>query len=154
MLRRATSSDLPAIAALIAAHPMQLLAQDIPWLERLCADPEARVLVWDRGGFAGFAVLETSWPQVITLLNLAVARPGQGAALIRAALDTAFNDLGAHRIFLDTAFDNPRALAAFQRAGFVQEGVMRQCWLRPDGIWADCIAMGLLRSEWRPGAAA
>ncbi len=155
MLRRADPGDLPALAALIAAHPMQLLAQDLPELQRIMDDPENRVMVWksDHGRIAGFAVIENLYPQVVFLTNMAVAEPGQGlgAALIHDVLRVVFADMGAHRLFCDVAFDNSRALAAFRHAGLVQEGTMRQCWLRPDGIWADCHAFSMLRHEWKNG---
>ena len=89
-------------------------------------------MVWDRGGFAGFAVLELAYPQVVNLMNLAVTSPGrgEGRALIRAALDVAFRDMSAHRLFCDIAHDNEAALAAFAAAGLQREGTMRHCWLR------------------------
>ncbi|TKA95980.1 GNAT family N-acetyltransferase [Cereibacter changlensis] len=148
MLRRAETAELAAIAALIARHPMQLLAMGEDWLAEIAADPANRVMVWDRGGFAGFAIIETAYPQVLTLPNLAVTKAGEGRALIAGVLELAFAEMGAHRLFLDTVFDNPRALEAFRRAGFTEEGRFRQCWLRPDGLWADCIGMAILRDEW------
>lgn len=153
MLRRigADSADLARIAGLIAAHPMQLLGQDEDWLRAQAAEAANRVMVWDEGaGFAGFAVLELAYPQVVNLMNLAVAAPGRGAGgrLIRAALAVAFADMAAHRLYCDIAHDNGPALAAFARAGLVREGTMRQCWLRPDG-WTDCHAFSMLAAEWR-----
>ncbi|MGB4827023.1 MAG: GNAT family protein [Paracoccaceae bacterium] len=149
MLRRAGPTDLPRIANLIAAHPMQLLGQDLDWLTRQAKAPENRVMVWDRDGLAGFAVLELAYPQVVNLMNLAVARPGggEGRALIRAALDVAFAEMAAHRLFCDIAHDNAPALAAFTRAGLQREGTLRQCWLRA-GVWEDCHAFSILRDEW------
>lgn len=149
MLRPAGPDDLSQIDALIRAFPMQLLDRGPGFLAELLNDTESRLLVWDRGGFAGFAMIEAMYPQVANLSNLAAALPGQGAALIRATLDHCFGPLGLHRVFLDVAHDNPRGIAAFERAGFTREGTMRQCWLRPDGIWADCHAYGLLAHEWK-----
>ena len=151
MLRRADPGDLPAIAALIAAHPMQLLAQDMAQLQDLHVQPDTRVMIWDRGGVDGFAIIEPMYPQVVFLTNMAVTAPGQGQsqALIAAILQLVFTEMGAHRLFCDVAFDNTPALAAFRRAGLVQEGTMRQCWLRPDGIWADCHAFSMLKHEWK-----
>lgn len=150
MLRRAGADDLARIAALIAAHPMQLLQQPEAWLAEQHADPANRIMVWDVDGFAGFAVLEQAYPHVVNLVNLALCRPGTGAgaALIRAALDVAFGDMVAHRLFCDIAHDNAAALTAFARAGLLREGTMRQCWLR-GGVWEDCHAYAMLRSEWQ-----
>ncbi|MFT4151470.1 MAG: GNAT family protein [Paracoccaceae bacterium] len=156
MLRRAGPSDLPALAALIAAHPMQLLAQDAEGLARIHADEANRVMVWESPGttgIGGLAVIEYLYPQVVFLTNLALARPGrgEGQALIAATLEVVFRDMGAHRLFCDIAFDNEPALRAFRGAGLVQEGTMRECWLRPDGKWADCHAFSMLRHEWKNG---
>lgn len=154
MLRRADRSELPAIAEMIAAHPMQLLAQDADWLGRIHDDPANRVMVWDTGAIAGFAVIELLYPQVVFLTNMGLATTGrgQGQSLIKDTLRVVFSDMKAHRLFCDVAFDNAPALAAFRRAGLVQEGTMRQCWLRPDGIWADCHAFSMLRHEWKDGS--
>ncbi|MEZ5797062.1 MAG: GNAT family protein [Paracoccaceae bacterium] len=150
-LRRAEAGDLPRIAGLIASHPHSLLQQAPGDIEALAADPAARLLVWQGpdGEFAGFAAIEPLYPQVVFLTNLALVRPGRGAglALIRAALAVAFDEMGAHRLFCDIAFDNAAGLAAFARAGLVREGTMRQCWLR-DGTWVDCHAYAMLRAEW------
>lgn len=153
MLRRIgpDSPDLPRIAALIAAHPRTLLQQNEADVQALAADPDSRVLVWDRGeGFAGFATIEALYPQVVFLTNLALTQPGRGdgGALIRAALAVAFTDMQAHRLFCDIAFDNAAGLAAFARAGLVREGTMRECWLRADG-WVDCHAYSMLAREWK-----
>ena len=148
MLRPAGAADLPAIGGLIDEHPMALLSYHPGWLAEVLADPASRLLVWDRKGFAGFAMLLAAWPQVLHLANLAVRHRGDGQALIAAVLCVAFDDMQAHRVFGDTASDNARARSAFRRAGFVEEGTFRQCWLRPDGQWADCTGLAILRSDW------
>ena len=151
MLRPAVAADLADICRLIAAHPHSLLQQDEPWVARLIADPEAQVLVWQTDStFAGFSIIEPLYPQVVFLTNLALAHPGkgEGLALIRATLAVVFDDMQAHRLFCDIAFDNAAGLAAFERAGLVREGTMRECWLR-GGIWVDCHAYSMLAREWK-----
>lgn len=151
MLRPAVAADLADICGLIAAHPQSLLQQDTDAVAALLDDPDIRVLVWQRAGaFAGFAILEPLYPQVVFLTNIALAHPGRGdgLALIRAALAVAFDDMQAHRLFCDIAFDNTAGLAAFERAGLVREGTLRECWLR-DGVWVDCHAYSMLAREWK-----
>lgn len=154
MLRRATDGEIPAVAAMIAAHPMALLQQSEVWLREIAAGEARGVLVWDRGGIAGCVTLDWAYPEVIYLLNLVVDRPGkgEGAALIRAVQDEVFGVMGAHRLECDVAFDNPGALALFRRAGFVQEGTLRECWQRAPGEWVDCHAFAMLAREWREQA--
>lgn len=154
MLRRATTGEIPAVAALIAAHPKALLQQDEAWLRDI-AEGEARgVLIWDEGGVDGFAVIDWAYPGVMGLWNLGVVHPrrGVGQRLIRAVLDEVFGALGAHRLFCDAAFDNAAAIAAFGKAGFVREGLMRECWQREPGVWVDCHALSMLAREWRARA--
>lgn len=151
MLRPATDADIPAVAALIAAHPMALLQQSEGWLRDIAASDAQGVLVWDRGGIAGVAVLEWAYPGVVYLINLGLARPGtgEGRALIAAVQDHVFGRMGAHRMYCDIAYDNDAALAAFAEAGFTQEGRMRECWNRGADLWVDCHAFGMLAREWR-----
>lgn len=155
MLRQAEPADLPRIRALIRDFPQQLLDRGEGFLATLAADAESRLLVWDRGspggGFAGFAMVEGMYPGVVNLSNLAVTARGrgEGRALIAAVQDVVFTEMAMHRIFLDVAADNAAGLRAFEAAGFVREGTMRECWLRPDGIWTDCHAYSMLRREWQ-----
>jgi RimJ/RimL family protein N-acetyltransferase len=43
-----------------------------------------------------------------------------------------------------------RALRLYESLGFQREGLIRECWRRPDGAWVDCFLLGLLQREWRP----
>ena len=153
MLRRATDGEIPAVAALIAAHPKAMLTQSEDWLREIAGGAAQGVMVWDRGRIAGVAVLDWAYPGVVSLINLGLAVPGRGdgAALIGAVQAHVFGTMGAHRMFCDIAFDNTVALAAFARAGFVKEGTMRECWNR-GGVWVDCHAFGMLAREWRARA--
>ncbi len=65
-------------------------------------------------------------------------------------LATVFGPRGGHRIGFDVTVDNTRALRLYDRLGFRREGHIRECWLRPDGQWVDCLLLGLLAREWRP----
>jgi len=69
---------------------------------------------------------------------------GAGAALMSALLDTADRWLGLRRIELTVYVDNARAIALYERFGFVREGVHRDYALR-DGGFVDAIAMARLR---------
>lgn len=150
MLRRATEGEIPAVAALIAAHPIAMLAQSEDWLREIAEGDAQGVMVWDRGGIDGVAVLDWAYPRVVYLINLGLAVPGrgEGQALIRAVLAHVFGTMGAHRMICDIAFDNDAGLAAFRKAGFVQEGTMRECWDR-GGVWVDCHAFAMLAREWQ-----
>ena len=55
--------------------------------------------------------------------------------------------LNLRRIFLRVFANNPRAFRAYEKAGFVQEGRLRQASYH-DGDYVDVLMMGILRSEW------
>lgn len=63
-------------------------------------------------------------------------------------MDYLFNTLGMHRCTLHTGAGNARAIKAYEKVGFVHEGVMRKTYLR-DGEWEDTVIMGILEEEWR-----
>jgi RimJ/RimL family protein N-acetyltransferase len=66
---------------------------------------------------------------------------GKEAALL--ALDFGWKHLNLHRIALTTLADNPRAVAAFEAAGFAREGLARDAAFI-DGKWRDVVIMGVL----------
>ena len=68
---------------------------------------------------------------------------GHGSAALRLALDYAWNTLNLKRVWLTTLAGNARAIAAYARAGFEQEGVMRQAAFI-GGRWMDVVMMAAL----------
>jgi RimJ/RimL family protein N-acetyltransferase len=59
----------------------------------------------------------------------------------------AFEEVGLHRVSLYVFTHNPRARRAYEKAGFVAEGVERQT-LWQDGEWIDAVRMSVLAPEW------
>src|SRR5688572_26542137 len=57
------------------------------------------------------------------------------------------HDRGHHRLAIDPAVTNERAIRAYQRVGFRPGGVMRQYERGHDGQWHDCLLMDLLASD-------
>ena len=68
---------------------------------------------------------------------------GHGSAGLKLALDYAWNTLNLKRVWLTTLAGNARAIAAYARAGFEQEGVMRQAAFI-GGRWTDVVMMSAL----------
>lgn len=117
-------------------------------IEAIQAD--GNLLLWvEQDRPAGFAVLTEWLPDVWGLREFAVQRPGLGRPFLEALLIEVFDHRQGHRLGLDCTADNARAIRFFQKAGFVQEGVWRECWRRNDGQWVDCIFYALLAREWR-----
>ncbi len=64
-----------------------------------------------------------------------MARPRCGQRLLEATLVQARRS-GFKRIELDVHADNPRAIALYEKAGFVGEGIVRDASLI-DGVFRD-----------------
>jgi aminoglycoside 6'-N-acetyltransferase len=60
-----------------------------------------------------------------------------------------FEDLGHHRITIDPALTNERAIRAYQKVGFRPIGVGRAYEKGPDGTFHDNLLMDLLAGELR-----
>ncbi|WP_186188657.1 GNAT family N-acetyltransferase [Burkholderia gladioli] len=73
----------------------------------------------------------------------AYAGRGIGARLMQAMLDTADHELGLRRIELNVFADNTRAIALYERFGFVTEAFSRAHAIR-DGELADGLLMARL----------
>jgi diamine N-acetyltransferase len=87
----------------------------------------------------------------IELVRMAVTRPGVGVGkpLLRAVIETAFNKLGANRLWLDVFDDNVRARRAYKAVGFLEEGTLREAALKTDGRLGSLVIMSILAQEYR-----
>jgi aminoglycoside 6'-N-acetyltransferase len=56
-------------------------------------------------------------------------------------------DLGHHRLTIDPAAHNERAIRCYEKVGFRRVGVMREYWRDANGVWRDGIMLDLLASE-------
>jgi RimJ/RimL family protein N-acetyltransferase len=81
------------------------------------------------------------------LLAAAGQDRGLGTEATRLIVGYGFEELGLHRISLGVFSFNPRARRAYEKAGFVMEGVRRDAYLS-DGVWVDDIVMSILAPEW------
>ncbi len=73
---------------------------------------------------------------------------GLGSEAIRAVIDHLFVARGHHRIIIDPAADNLRAIRTYERLGFRRVGVMRQYERGADGSFHDGLLLELLN---KPG---
>ncbi|MBC3839503.1 GNAT family N-acetyltransferase [Streptacidiphilus sp. 4-A2] len=81
------------------------------------------------------------------ILAAAGQNRGLGTEAVRLIVGYGFEQLGLHRISLGVFSFNPRAHRAYEKAGFVVEGVYRDA-LRYDGAWVDDVRMSILAPEW------
>ena len=72
---------------------------------------------------------------------------GYGTDSTRTLLRYAFEQLGLNRVELEVYDYNPRAVRAYEKAGFRRDGVRRQALYR-DGEFHDIYLMGILRADW------
>lgn len=116
------------------------------------ADGSHAYFVGHEGGRPLGFVLLRFWnaPERSTLVRrVAVAVPGQGDGprLLSAAVDRVFEDTDAHRLSIGLFPDNLRARRAYERVGFVAEGIARGSALF-HGTFRDELVMALLRPDW------
>ncbi|MBU2993358.1 GNAT family protein [Octadecabacter sp. 1_MG-2023] len=84
----------------------------------------------------------------IGLLDEDMLGKGIGTRAMRLVLSYAFDTLNMHRVALRAIDYNVRAVAAYKKLGFVEEGRLREnAWFADQ--WHDDIMMGLLASEYQ-----
>jgi aminoglycoside 6'-N-acetyltransferase len=80
-------------------------------------------------------------------LDDAVQGHGVGPAAVRTLARRLIDDDGHHRLTIDPAADNERAIRAYQKVGFRLVGRLRRYQRMPNGAWIDGILMELLADE-------
>ena len=155
LLRPASPADLPHIIALERLpESARYVGQ---WTDghhaRALAGENARYYVHENeiGHISAYVILLgfEEGHASIEFKRFVVAEPGRGLGrlLLAELLRIVFDEIGAHRFFLDVAEDNARALHLYRSVGFVEEGVMREATER-DGKWLSLVLMSLLQHEY------
>jgi RimJ/RimL family protein N-acetyltransferase len=156
LLRPALLSDLPDIIRLERTPAArQFVGQ---WSEeRHCASMtggDALYLVSELapGQLQAYVILrgigEDSNAIELKRIVVAAAGLGLGRRILREVVRMAFEDLHAHRLFLDVYEDNARARHLYTSFCFVLEGTMRDAAHR-DGIWHNLLLMSILEEEYK-----
>jgi RimJ/RimL family protein N-acetyltransferase len=73
---------------------------------------------------------------------------GYGREVMKLMLRHGFNTLNLHRIWLRVFEHNVRGIRAYEHAGFIHEGRLRQVAFR-EGRYYDLMVMSVLRPEWQ-----
>jgi RimJ/RimL family protein N-acetyltransferase len=89
-------------------------------------------------------------PTRVAELGIWVARPwwrgGYGTDAVRTLCRFGFDHVNLHRITLQVNADNPQAIRAYEKAGFVHEGRLREAaFVHGDRV--DLLVMGLLPGD-------
>jgi aminoglycoside 6'-N-acetyltransferase len=74
---------------------------------------------------------------------------GLGSEALRVLARYLFEERGHHRLTIDPAAANERAIRAYERIGFRPVGAMREYERGPDGTWHDGLLMDMLAGELR-----
>lgn len=123
------------------------------WYRQMCRD-QLRWVIEVNGTLAGITGLHSLNREdrrarfVIGLLHPNLLNRGTGTIATRLVLQYAFEKESLHRVDLRVLAFNERAIVAYRKCGFVQEGIERDsAWV--NGNWADDIIMSILEPEYR-----
>lgn len=166
IIRAAEPTDAAALSALIGSEgvfegtsqlPMMAVASRLDRFSKI--DPAGLMLMAcstanDQEQIVGMIGLHIVQPGLrrahVRGLGISVASAWQGQGvgqlLMEAAMHWADNWAGILRIELTVLVDNARAIALYERHGFVCEGVMRGHIMR-DGVYADTQMMARLHPK-------
>lgn len=168
VLRPIQRADLPRLWELIGDFEVAVLGTSGPVLPQSLAEFEATFdhdpaqPVKDRAYFAieldGELIGEVGLHRIDHFsrtceLGIGIGRAywgkGFGQDAVRTLVDYAFEHLNMNRVGLYVLAEDPRAVGAYRKAGFVEEGRIRQhAWVR--GTYEDELVMSVLREEWSP----
>ena len=138
------------------AFPRPEPGQRKVWGERLLRDSvkDFAIRLVDDDTLVGTISLgQIEWSNGVAELGMEIGDPamwghGYGTEAVRLLLDFAFNDMNLHRVQLGVFRFNSRAVACYERVGFVREGVQRE-YLARDGQRHDMLLYGILAPDWR-----
>ena len=71
---------------------------------------------------------------------------GYGTDAIKLLIQYGFNDLNLNRIYLGVFVDNIRAIKAYEKVGFIKEGLQRMSGYI-NGKYKDVVMMSILKKE-------
>ena len=114
-----------------------------------------RFAVEHEGELVGYAEvweeLEPDYQHAGIDLFLGTAHHGRGLGgdTVRTLARHLVHDRGHHRLTIDPAADNERAIRSYERVGFRRVGILRKYELAGDGTWRDGLLMDLLAEELR-----
>ncbi|HSV77633.1 MAG TPA: GNAT family protein [Ramlibacter sp.] len=154
-LRPTMQSDLEFVLSLEQAR--ENLPFITPWErtqhEAAIRFPDFRHFIVEAGPdleAAGFVILIGCRSQNLSLelKRMVVQSKGQGwgRAALRVVKKVAFDDLGAHRLWLDVKKGNTRARTLYESEGFVVEGELREA-VRVEKGFESLVVMAMLARE-------
>ncbi|MCC5912558.1 MAG: GNAT family N-acetyltransferase [Clostridiaceae bacterium] len=105
----------------------------------------------DTNKAAGYIILAglTKSSKSIEFMRIAINDKGKGFGResLKGVKKIAFEELNAHRLWLDVKYKNHRAQNLYKSEGFIEEGVLRECILC-NGSYESLVIMSLLKHEY------
>jgi aminoglycoside 6'-N-acetyltransferase len=154
-LRPRTTGDLDALAAILAEPSVRRWWGAIRPGDLDPPDDGDLLVVDVEGTVAGLIqYAEVDDPQYRSAgVDIALGAAWQGQGIGREAVGLLVRHLievrGHHRLTIDPAVANERAIRCYAAVGFSPVGVMRQYEREEDGAWHDGLLMDLLADDWR-----
>jgi aminoglycoside 6'-N-acetyltransferase len=166
--------DVPTLeGSLVRLRPVA--AADLPPLLAILDEPEVarwwRRAEWERVDEVGAATFVIEWPRdgavagciqyseetdpdyFSAAVDIFVGTAAQGRGVGPDAMSTVvawlFDGRGHHRLTVDPAAENARAIHVYEKLGFRPVGVLRRYERVEDGVWRDALLMELLAEDFR-----
>lgn len=126
------------------------VAERVLAIEVRQAPAEGQTESWNLIGNCSF--LEIDWRNRSSEFGIMIGEKnywnqGYGTEAVRLLLKLGFESLNLNRIYLRVFETNPRAIRAYEKAGFIHEGRQRQGEFQ-NGRYIDVLVMSILREEW------
>jgi diamine N-acetyltransferase len=156
-------NDPEVIRGLLLHNPLSQAEED-SWYERMLQRPAdehvmaidlrlpadaGQTPTWKLIGSLSFDNID--WRVAAAELGIVIGdksywNQGYGTEAVRLLVQFGFNTLNLNRIFLHVYETNPRAIRAYEKAGFTTEGRERQAEFR-NGSYIDVLRMSILKEE-------
>lgn len=147
-LRPIVPGDLPRLREILAEPEVER------WWGADAELPPARTFAVEREGetIGAIQYWEEDDPAyrhaaIDVFLATAHQNEGLGPDAVRTLARWLVDEHGHHRLTIDPALENERAIRAYERVGFRRVGVLRRYERRPDGTFRDGLLMDLLADE-------
>ena len=161
MLRPAVAADLPALLAILEEPEVARWWRRSEW-ERIDEKDAVTLAIvpasagsGDRGAVAGCIQYseETDPDYFSAAVDIFVGTAAQGRGVgpdaMRTLLAWLIDVRGHHRLTVDPATANARAVHVYEQLGFRRVGVLREYERVEDGVWRDALLMELLAADFR-----
>ncbi len=112
----------------------------------ICCGETRRLIGY--AGITGISSLNRCGEYFILIGDKTYWGKGMATEVTRLVTHYGFTELGLHRIELTAFSDNSAAVRAYEKAGYIKEGVLREAGFR-SGKFVDKITMAVLAQEWQ-----